>query len=126
MKVGADFVRSAILPAALLVLAGCSGAETSGAAASASPEEIVEEAPTGPVEPDFDTTKNAFYRECMQGQRNVKECTCTTRTLREGVSPETYQLMFDSGMSAVIGFKGETSKSVNAALGKALKDCHRR
>jgi len=107
---------------ALAALAGCSGREAPIAAAAA-PSEAVEAAPAGPIQPDFDATQNAFYRECMQGQNDVKQCVCTTRTLKDGVDAEIYQSMFASGMSAVIPLKGKASDAVNKALTKAMREC---
>jgi len=114
-------MRCAILALAV-VLAGCSGSEAPIAAAASQPE-AAEVAPSGPVQPDFDATQNAFYRECMQGQHDVKQCVCTTQTLKDGVDADIYQSMFASGMSAVIPLKGKASQAVNSALTKAMKAC---
>ena len=122
--------RSAILHWASLCVAlaavpGCSGPDAPVVAA-ASPSEAADAAPAGPIQPDFDATQNAFYRECMQGQHDVKQCVCTTQTLKDGVDADIYQSMFASGMSAVIPLKGKASEAVNTALTKAMKECRGR
>jgi hypothetical protein len=117
---GFGAVRAAIMSVAI-VLAGCSRMDALPPGAPL--VEAVQDAPAGPIPPDFDATKNAFYRECMQGQHDVKECTCTTQALKDGAGEDTYQAMFASGMSAVIPLKGAASDAVNTALKKALKEC---
>jgi hypothetical protein len=121
---GSGAMRCAILSLVVL-LAGCSNSEAPAAAAASLPE-AAEVVPSGPVQPDFDATQNAFYRECMQGQHDVKQCVCTTQTLKDGVDADIYQSMFASGMSAVIPLKGKASEAVNTALTKAMKECRGR
>lgn len=114
-------VRRVLLSWVPLALAACSGPAPPPLAAPTA--ETAETVLASPVEPDFDATKNAFYRECMLGQHDIKQCVCTTRMLKAGVDADIYQSMFASGMSAVIPLKGKASEMVNAALSKAFKQC---